>query len=55
MGTYDTIGGTPRHDPAFDHDPPTVCLEYEIDPDDCPGEDRCGLVRLARAKIGIIE
>ena len=23
MGTYDTIGGTPRHDPVFDYFPPT--------------------------------
>lgn len=22
MGTYDTIGGTPRHDPNFEYDPP---------------------------------
>jgi len=22
MGTYDTIGGTPRHNPMFDCDPP---------------------------------
>lgn len=22
MGTYDTIGGTPRHDPVFDSEPP---------------------------------
>ena len=55
MGTYDTIGGTPRHDPAFDCDPPTVCLECEIEPDDCPGEDRCEIVRLARDKIGVLE
>lgn len=54
MGTYDTIGGTPRHDPAFDRNPPDVCIECEIDPDDCPGEDHCGLVRLARAKINYI-
>ena len=26
MGTYDTIGGTPRHDPMFDQDMPCeVC------------------------------
>jgi len=41
MGTYDTIGGTPRHDPAFDYDPPDICLECEIDPEDCPGEAAC--------------
>ena len=55
MGTYDTIGGTPRHDPAFDRNPPDVCIECEIDPDDCPGEDHCGLVRLARSQIGAQE
>ncbi len=30
MGTYDTIGGAPRHDPAFDHDPP--CAVCGLDP-----------------------
>lgn len=30
MGTYDTIGGTPRHDPAFDYDPP--CAVCGLDP-----------------------
>ncbi len=29
MGTYDTVGGTPRHDPAFDDDGPPcdTCTE----------------------------
>ncbi len=27
MGTYDTIGGTPRHNPAFDEDEFGECLE----------------------------
>lgn len=27
MGTFDTIGGTPRHDPSADHDPITPLQE----------------------------
>jgi len=27
MGTYDTIGGTPRHDPTFDEDGFAACLK----------------------------
>lgn len=46
MGTYDTIGGTPRHDPAFDYDPPcdvcgddpAVCDCYE----EIPGRNNYG-------------
>lgn len=29
MGTYDTIGGTPRHDTSFDNEPPCkICTRY---------------------------
>lgn len=27
MGTYDTIGGTPRHNPMFDQDSEAECAE----------------------------
>ena len=30
MGTYDTIGGTPRHDPAFDQDNTTELQEQVL-------------------------
>jgi len=33
MGTYDTIGGTPQHDPAFDED--WLCEVCGKDPCDC--------------------
>ena len=33
MGTYDTRGGYPRHDPMFDEDPP--CDGCGKDPYDC--------------------
>jgi hypothetical protein len=33
MGTYDTIGGTPRHDPSFDHE--GSCDICGHDPSDC--------------------
>ncbi len=40
MGTYDTIGGTPRHDPAFDYDLP--CEVCGLDPyGDYPGGKGC--------------
>lgn len=44
MGTYDTIGGTPRHDPMFDYDPP--CEICGNDPFDCtcPECPKCGTV-----------
>jgi len=36
MGTYDTIGGTPRHDPMFDEDPPCeICGKDSFDCE-CP-------------------
>lgn len=34
MGTYDTIGGTPRHNPLFDEDLSGLCK-------DCKHEDAC--------------
>jgi len=44
MGTYDTRGGTPRHDPCFDYDPP--CEVCGGDPFDCPCPECpvCGVV-----------
>ena len=37
MGTYDTKGGTPRHDPAFDYDPPCEVCGFDPASDcNCP-------------------
>jgi hypothetical protein len=44
--------GTPRYDPPYDCDLPEICIDCEIDPDDCPGEDHCGIVRLTRSHTG---
>jgi len=33
MGTYNTRGGYPKHDPSFDYDPPCeICGKF---PEDC--------------------
>lgn len=45
MGTYDTIGGTPRHDPNFDRD--DSCVVCGKDPSsncECPECPRCNTV-----------
>jgi hypothetical protein len=49
MGTYDTRGGTPRHDPSFDEDLPcAICGKdpYECECPECPvcgaaGDPKC--------------
>ena len=42
MGTYDTIGGTPRHNPEFDIDIPHCCEGCEDAGEDCCN-DECGI------------
>ncbi len=45
MGTYDTRGGTPRHDPMFDYDPPcAICGKDPSGDCDCPECPKCGTV-----------
>ena len=44
MGTYDTIGETPRHDPMFDES--GVCERCGCHPDECkcPECKVCGMI-----------
>ena len=44
MGTYDTIGGTPRHDPMFDLDSPCEVCGKDIDLCECPECPKCGSI-----------
>lgn len=42
MGTCDTIGGTPRHNPSFDMDPPCEVCGKPVDECQCEPCPQCG-------------
>lgn len=44
MGTYDTIGGTPRSNPEFDRDPPCEVCGKPVDECQCKPCPQCGVV-----------
>jgi len=44
MGTYDTIGGTPRHDPMFDMGYICQRCGKHVDKCGCPECPICGMV-----------
>lgn len=44
MGTYDRADGYPRHDPAFDADPPCAVCGMNVDDCKCPECQTCGSV-----------
>jgi hypothetical protein len=42
MGTYDTYGGTPIHNPAFDFDPLCGVCSLPVSSCECPECPVCG-------------